>query len=150
MRIVDWGSVTPTVLAQSLPLDQSSPTELADRLERAQLITCARVPNDRRRLSLQATPKGEEVVAEAFGPVFAKLTAIIEATPPGDRATVGEFLAAVEPRSTNSSKHARTPHVDRPPGGSRHRVPVLLTARSEDCMTSVIESFGGRRISEHT
>jgi DNA-binding MarR family transcriptional regulator len=94
-RIADSRGVAPSALAQSLPLDQSSVTELADRLERAGLITRTRVKDDRRRISLQATPDGEHVVNEAFGPAFAKLIAIIESTPPSDRAAISRFLIEV-------------------------------------------------------
>jgi hypothetical protein len=45
---------------------------------------------------LKATPKGEQVVAEAFGPVFAILTTIIEATAPADRGAVSQFLTEIE------------------------------------------------------
>lgn len=96
VRIVDWGDVTPSVLARSLPLDQSSATELGDRLERAGLITRTRVPHDRRLVSLKPTKRGEKVVATAFGPVLDNLTEIIEATPPSDRAVIDHFLATVQ------------------------------------------------------
>lgn len=95
-RIVDWRCVTPSVLARSLPLDQSSTTELADRLERAGLITRERVPQDRRRVALKPTKKGAAVVADAFGRVFGELIAILEQPEPAERAVVADFLGRVD------------------------------------------------------
>jgi DNA-binding MarR family transcriptional regulator len=96
MRIVEWGGVSPTVLAQSLPLDQSSITELADRLQRHGLITRARVPTDRRLVLLTPTEKGERTVRDAVGPLFAELTELLDSMPDDDRDAVWRFVQRVD------------------------------------------------------
>jgi DNA-binding MarR family transcriptional regulator len=95
-RIVDSGGVSPGVLAQSLPLDQSTMTELADRLERAGLIKRSRGLEDRRRVLLRATKRGERIVRQSFAPVFAAVAEILEATPAEDQEAVIRFLSALD------------------------------------------------------
>lgn len=68
MRAVSFISLTegatPKLTADHLGLTTGAMTTLADRLERAGLVTRAANPSDRRSLLLRVTPRGAEMMAE--------------------------------------------------------------------------------------
>jgi DNA-binding MarR family transcriptional regulator len=87
------GPSTPTEIARRLQLTTPSVTELIDRLERADLVRRAPHATDRRKVLVDLTDAGKEVVGDAheeFGTVVDKSAAAMS---PGEQAAMISFLA---------------------------------------------------------
>jgi MarR family transcriptional regulator, organic hydroperoxide resistance regulator len=74
--VVDEKQMTGVELREASGLTSSSVTELADRLERARLITRVRGNHDRRLVVIKPTAKGQRTVNRALGPLHARLSEV--------------------------------------------------------------------------
>lgn len=81
-------------LADTLAVDRSSATRMADRLVRKGLVERERVPEDRRSIRLSLTPAGAELVAEVSRRRRSEIAAILTRLPSAHRSAVVGALRA--------------------------------------------------------
>jgi DNA-binding MarR family transcriptional regulator len=94
--VVDEKQMTGVELRQASGLTSSSVTELADRLERARLITRARGGNhDRRLVMIKPTAKGQRTVNRALGPLHARLSEVQKRHDADELEKFAEFLVEI-------------------------------------------------------
>ncbi len=98
LRIVTAGGLTGAELRRNLGVTSSSISELADRLERAGMITRTRPRSDRRLVVLKSTPRGRRVVERALAPVVAALATVVGGLTDEELAVVRGFFDQVEHR----------------------------------------------------
>lgn len=91
-RIATAGTMSPKQLAESLDLTTGTVTALLDRMERADLVTRAAHPTDRRMLQLQITPVGAERLEMALSSFDANIHAAAKSMPAESVAAATEFL----------------------------------------------------------
>ncbi len=94
-RISLAGTMSPKQLAASLDLTTGTVTALLDRLERAELVTRAPHPTDRRMLQIQLTPEGTRRLALALSSFDGMVFAAAETLPAEAVAGAIEFLHRV-------------------------------------------------------
>jgi DNA-binding MarR family transcriptional regulator len=95
LRLVAAEGMTGAELRRILGISGSSMTELADRLERARLITRVRPPSDRRIVILTPSARGRRVIDRAVGPALKRMAGIVAALQSEERAAVARFLQDV-------------------------------------------------------
>jgi DNA-binding MarR family transcriptional regulator len=88
------GGATPGHLAARLGLSSGAVTALIDRLERHGLVERVPHPSDRRSVLLCPTERAEGFAWEAYGPLAAEGTALLEEFSADERAAVLRFLDA--------------------------------------------------------
>jgi DNA-binding MarR family transcriptional regulator len=94
--VVDDKQMTGVELRQASGLTSSSVTELADRLERARLITRARGnDHDRRLVMIKPTAKGRRAVSRALGPLHARLSEVQTRHDADELETLAELLVEI-------------------------------------------------------
>jgi MarR family transcriptional regulator, organic hydroperoxide resistance regulator len=93
--VVDERQMTGVELRQASGLTSSSVTELADRLERARLITRARGDHDRRLVMIKPTAKGQRTVNRALGPLHARLSEVQKRHDAEELEKFAEFLVEI-------------------------------------------------------
>jgi len=87
--------LTPGQLGERLSLSSGAVTALADRLERAGLITRSPHPEDRRSVVLRPTPAARRRVAEQVAGFVDEARDAAERLSAGDRAVVASYLGLV-------------------------------------------------------
>lgn len=93
--VVDERQMTGVELRQASGLTSSSVTELADRLERARLITRARGNHDRRLVMIKPTAKGQRTVKRGLGPMHARLSEVRKRHDADELEKLAEFLVEI-------------------------------------------------------
>jgi DNA-binding MarR family transcriptional regulator len=89
-------ALTPSDLVRSLLLSSGAMTNRIDRLEEAGLVTRSQDPDDRRRVLVELTEQGREVIDAAMGHHIGALeTLLADALPERDRAELERLLAGV-------------------------------------------------------
>lgn len=83
---------TPGALASAVHLSQGTVTGILDRLEARGLVRRERSQNDKRRVLLQLTASGEELVARAPSPLHEQLSIRLAALPEGEQASIDWIL----------------------------------------------------------
>jgi DNA-binding MarR family transcriptional regulator len=91
-RINSAGSLSPKQLAEALDLTTGTVTALLDRLERADLVTRAPHPRDRRMLQIELTPAGRERVGGVLASWDGHVIAAAQSMPPESVLATVEFL----------------------------------------------------------
>lgn len=71
------GGMTPSELAAEAEVTRATVTGLLDGLERDGLVERVRHPDDRRRLYVQLTPKGRDLIESAFPSHFRRVAEIM-------------------------------------------------------------------------
>jgi DNA-binding MarR family transcriptional regulator len=94
-RIAAAGTMSPKQLADSLDLTTGTVTALLDRMERAELVTRAAHPTDRRMLQIQLTPLGAERLNVALTSFDSNVHAAARTMPPEAVAAGAQFLQRV-------------------------------------------------------
>ena len=94
-RISSEGTTSPKQLADALDLTTGTVTALLDRMERADLVTRAPHPTDRRMLQIQLTPVGVERLNLALSSFDANVHAAAATLPSETVAGATEFLRRV-------------------------------------------------------
>ncbi len=109
-RISLAGTMSPKQLADSLDLTTGTVTALLDRMERAELVTRAPHPTDRRMLQIELTPEGVERLNRALASFDANVFAAAETLPRETVEGATEFLRRVAAEiSRYSAEWRRTP-----------------------------------------
>jgi DNA-binding MarR family transcriptional regulator len=93
--VVDEQQMTGVELRQASGLTSSSVTELADRLERARLISRSRGNHDRRLVMIKPTAKGQRAVTRALGPLHARLSEVEKRHDAEELEKLAEFLVEI-------------------------------------------------------
>jgi len=86
---------TPSALARAIHLSQGTVTGILDRLEARGLVSRERSRHDKRRVLLQLTASGEELVASAPSPLHEQLSTRLAVLPEGEQATIDWILHRV-------------------------------------------------------
>ncbi|GAA1648000.1 MarR family transcriptional regulator [Nonomuraea maheshkhaliensis] len=86
------GSATPSELAADLLLSPAGMTGRLDTLERSQLVRRVRSTEDRRRVDVEITPKGNDLWTDAMTIRAEVEAAMISALPPEDQIVLNELL----------------------------------------------------------
>ncbi len=86
------GSHTPTDLARHLQVTTASITELLDRLEKRAWVSREPHPHDRRRIVVNLTGAGRELIAGIYREFGSRLAPAFDTLDPGQRQTVLDFL----------------------------------------------------------
>lgn len=84
----------PAELSARLGISTGSGTELVDRLERAGHLERHRDTQDRRRVSLSASPTAVQSVLGELAPLFASLDALAENFTPAEQEAIVRYLRA--------------------------------------------------------
>jgi DNA-binding MarR family transcriptional regulator len=92
IRLTSCEAMTGAQLGGAIGLTSSSITGLADRLEKAKLITRAAHPTDRRLVVLRPTARGRSVVARALDPTLERLAQMMGGLDQQQFAAVAAFL----------------------------------------------------------
>jgi DNA-binding MarR family transcriptional regulator len=98
----------PAELSARLGISTGSGTELVDRLERAGHLERHRDTQDRRRVSLNASPTAVQSVLGELAPLFAALDSLAQDFGPAEQATIARYLRA-------AAAHIRQFISDAPP-----------------------------------
>jgi DNA-binding MarR family transcriptional regulator len=106
-RIAAAGTMSPKQLADSLDLTTGTVTALLDRMERAELVTRAPHPTDRRMLQIQATPLGLERLNVALSSFDANVEAAARTMGPEAVAAGAQFLQRVTEEMERQSTEMR-------------------------------------------
>ena len=96
VRLVAADGLTGAELRRILGVTSSSITELADRLERSQMITRTRPRSDRRLVVLKPTALGRRAVEHALSPVLAAMSTVVTALADEELVVVTRFLRDIE------------------------------------------------------
>lgn len=104
------GTLSPKQLADSLDLTTGTVTALLDRLERAELVTRAAHPTDRRMLQIRLTPRGEEKLNLALSSFDSRIFAAADAFPTETVVGATEFLRRVAEEMDRYSTEWRREH----------------------------------------
>lgn len=88
----------PAELSARLGISTGSGTELVDRLERTGHLERRRDPDDRRRVSLHASPAAVGAVLRELDPLFRSLDALHDEMSSEEQAVVLRYLHAVADR----------------------------------------------------
>ncbi|WP_210479641.1 MarR family winged helix-turn-helix transcriptional regulator [Naasia sp. SYSU D00948] len=94
-RISLAGRMSPKQLADSLDLTTGTVTALLDRMERAELVTRAAHPTDRRMLQIQLTERGTDRLNRALRSFDATVAAAAEPLPEETVRAATEFMGRV-------------------------------------------------------
>lgn len=86
---------TPSALAKAVSLSQGTVTGILDRLERRGLVTRERSHEDRRRILVQLTELGREMVAVAPSPLHEQFRGRLETLPEGEQAMIDWVMKRV-------------------------------------------------------
>lgn len=87
--------MTGVQLRRILGITSSSVSELADRLERAGMLTRSRRGPDRRHVTLRATPRGTRVVDSVLDPCSAGLYQLLSERGTAEARTASSWLAEI-------------------------------------------------------
>lgn len=86
---------TPTAIARAVSLSQGTVTGILDRLERTGLITRVRSTSDKRRILVELTERGRELVAAAPSPLHEQFSGRLSALHEGEQAMIDWVLTRV-------------------------------------------------------
>ena len=112
--------LTPGEVADRLLLTPASISSLLDTLERRGLVSRTRDPDDRRRVLVQITPEGRELVARFVPEAVALQTAVMSRVTEADRARLVRILATIRETAAELDGAAIVSSV-RPPRRRRAR-----------------------------
>jgi len=96
IRVVAADGLTGAELCRMLDMTSSSMTELADRLERAEMIRRTRSEADRRVVLLRPTARGKRRVERALRPLLSAVGAVLDSLEGEDLEAVARFLDRIE------------------------------------------------------
>lgn len=88
-------TITPSQLARLVDLSQATVTGITDRLVRNGLVTRTRSEQDRRRVLLAVTDRGQQMVAKAPSPLQEQLAHRLEALPTENQLIIRTVLQQV-------------------------------------------------------
>ncbi|HDS15783.1 MAG TPA: MarR family transcriptional regulator [Proteobacteria bacterium] len=94
-QLRDGGNCTAGELARKVYLSQATMTGIIDRLENRGLVCRARSFADRRRVSVQLTEEGLEVVEMMPKPLQDQFRSRLAALPPEEQTVIAETLSRV-------------------------------------------------------
>lgn len=89
------GSVSAGELARAISVSQATITGVLDRLERPGLIRRGRDPRDRRRVVVELTPAGEDVVRDSPPPLHERFMLRLAALPERQRREIDRTLRKI-------------------------------------------------------
>jgi len=89
------GPLAPSELAKAASLSQATITGIIDRLFAQELVTRERSEEDRRRVSVALTPKGEELVSALPSPLQERFAKRLEELPEGNQQVIDTILKQV-------------------------------------------------------
>ena len=92
------GTATPAQLAEDLGVTRAAITGLCDSLARAELITRAPHPSDRRSLTIALTPAGDRVLERLRPEYGVWLAELAEALDPADLTSALRALGSLQAR----------------------------------------------------
>ena len=95
LTIVNEGSLNPSTLSKRVFLSASTVVGILDRLEEKGLIIRQRDHRDRRQINVQATPAGEDLVAQAPSPLPTALANALKQLTELEQATIALSLERV-------------------------------------------------------
>jgi DNA-binding MarR family transcriptional regulator len=95
LTIVNEGPLNLSRLSKQVFLSASTVVGILDRLEEKDLITRQRDHKDRRLINVQATPKGEDLAAQAPSPLPTALANALQQLPELEQATIALSLERV-------------------------------------------------------
>jgi len=96
VRIVSADGLSGAEIGRILAMTSSSITELADRLQKARMITRTPSPSDRRVVVLKPTARGRRVIDRALGPTLTAMATVLEGLADIELGVVSRFLDQVE------------------------------------------------------
>ncbi|MGE0786348.1 MAG: MarR family winged helix-turn-helix transcriptional regulator [Sandaracinaceae bacterium] len=94
-EIVRADGATPSQVARAVSLSQATVTGIIDRLEARSMVTRERSEEDRRKVYVRATPRGEELANDAPSPLHEELARRLAALHEGERALIDWVLQRV-------------------------------------------------------
>jgi DNA-binding MarR family transcriptional regulator len=86
---------TPSALAKAVSLSQGTVTGILDRLEARQLVERERSAEDKRKVLVQLTAKGRDLVATAPSPLHEQFSSRLAALPEGEQAMIDWIMQRV-------------------------------------------------------
>ena len=91
-------AIGPAELIGRLGISTGSGTELVDRLEAAGHLARHRHPQDRRRITLQATEKTVTSIVEELSPLLADMEALAAEFSPSEQEVIARYLRSAAGR----------------------------------------------------
>ena len=95
MTVVNEGPLSQSALSKRVFLSASTVVGIVDRLEEKGFITRQRDRKDRRLINVQATAKGQELVAQAPSPLPTALAAALQQLPELEQAIIALSLERI-------------------------------------------------------
>lgn len=92
------GTIGPAELSGRLGISTGSGTELVDRLEAAGHLARQRHPQDRRRITLQATEKTVTSIVSELSPLLADMEALASEFTPPEQEVIARYLRSAAGR----------------------------------------------------
>jgi DNA-binding MarR family transcriptional regulator len=92
LKIDELGSLTIKELSNEIFLNPSTTVGIVDRLEKNGAVTRERSVRDRRKVRIQLTQKGKEILANSPPPLQEKLAQSIDALPKLEKLTIASSL----------------------------------------------------------
>lgn len=89
------GALSAGELARGISVSQATITGIVDRLERRELVTRSRDPDDRRRVVIDLTGAGREVVASSPPPLHERFMVRLAELPEDERREIDLVLARI-------------------------------------------------------
>jgi DNA-binding MarR family transcriptional regulator len=129
-EILRRGSATPTTIAHAVSLSQGTVTGILARLEARQLLTRAKSTDDKRKVHLQVTERGKQLVAQAPSPLHEQFSGRLAALHDGEQAIIDWVLRRVVTLLEAETVDAAPMLMTGPATAEAHEVAELLEDRS--------------------
>ena len=124
LRCLDWlteRAMTAGELADATGLSSAATTTLLDRLEQKGYVRRVRDNVDRRRVLVELTPGGLDILGQLYGPLAAEGAVLLERFRPADLVRIRDFLVDAAAVVDRHRAHLRG---DRRPGSGPPAAPL--------------------------
>jgi DNA-binding MarR family transcriptional regulator len=95
MELAKNGPLAPSALANAVSLSQATITGILDRLEKRQLVTRRRSTTDKRRVAVELTPRGQNLVSAAPPPLHQRFSEQLARLSADEQASIDRVLRDV-------------------------------------------------------